>query len=550
MASVVISNNNELIERIQSAVATLFKSPFIDLERGSENHSQYSCKFNFRQINSFRQLISNLATFSDIYTLTVEIQIQVGRATIIIKDGDWLVDQSWEEDDALTPAPISEEANYDYSKLKDLLITSGMVCNGELILSCLESLEVYQADTSISLHVYIDKTALIKKLNWPTGIRVILYLLSNKLTESLDKFDFYEINNLFTPNSEEMILILLGDIFGSASGPCLKIYGRDTWLNINIEKIMRDFDTNKIKEIVQFREQECHWELNPFTITPFHFHINRLESQLLDKVNDAFGKIKNRLCIAFIANRTSLINKDYLQCEFEGYKRIKISLEPSSGELTTNTLYELFIWGYQSFSSDKIDILRQIISLQLGENPRSNFSRLIELSENILISAKSNFHLFLKGNVDRYFEKREQVSEYLQKITEDINKNISDITLELVNNIYKTIGVIIGILIAALVKPISTPVIIRMASFLYFIYILFILLFLLPSSYVIFGGIVKKYEFNKVRLQDILLKEEINNLEGPFFIKSKRNLKLTFVLAIIFYEMLAGFSIFIFWAFP
>ena len=107
----------------------------------------------------------------------------------------------------------------------------------------------------------------------------------------------------------------------------------------------------------------------------------------------------------------------------------------------------------ENSSSDKLGIVRQIISLQLGDNEEKNYSILAEKAGDILVTAKSNFQLFLRRNVELYFDKRLKISEFLQRFSEEVSTSVSNITSELISNLYKTVGVILGVVIAGLVKP-------------------------------------------------------------------------------------------------
>ena len=167
-------------------------------------------------------------------------------------------------------------------------------------------------------------------------------------------------------------------------------------------------------------------------------------------------------------------------------------------------------------------------------------------AEFILKSAKSNFQFFLKRSVELYFDKRIKVSEFLHKFSEEVSKSISGVTTELVNDLYKTIGIIVGVMIAGLVDPPKMPIIVHWTSLLYFIYIIFILVLLLPSRYLSFRGNVLEFEHNKVELCDVLLEEEIETIEGGTFKRNRLIFLITFTLINMGYSIV-GMIAFLIW---
>jgi uncharacterized protein YacL len=144
-----------------------------------------------------------------------------------------------------------------------------------------------------------------------------------------------------------------------------------------------------------------------------------------------------------------------------------------------------------------------------------------------------------------YFDKRLKVSEFLHKFSGDISDSISEMANELVSNIYKTVGIILGVVIAFLVDPKTTPTIIFLASLLYLGYIVFILIYLLPSSYLAFRRKYLEYGRNKEQLSDILLKEEIEKLQGNSLERARYEFLVFFALTNLGYALLGTIAYFL-----
>jgi hypothetical protein len=223
-----------------------------------------------------------------------------------------------------------------------------------------------------------------------------------------------------------------------------------------------------------------------------------------------------------------------------GYKRVQISFPPLDNKDSALPIFRLFAWAYENASSDKLGIVRNIVSLQLGENPEDNYDILRRRSSEILGTAKSNFQLFLRRSVELYFDKRLKISEFLQKFGEEVSESVSSLTSDLIGDLYKTIGVILGVVIAFLLDPKQTARVTWLATLLYLIYIIFILAYLLSSAYFRFTNKVHEYKHNVSELRDILSEEEISRVQGSSYQRARFMFLIFFGLTYLIYASLGS----------
>lgn len=90
--------------------------------------------------------------------------------------------------------------------------------------------------------------------------------------------------------------------------------------------------------------------------------------------------------------------------------------------------YKIFIWIYldnhSSNISDKIGLSRNVISLHTNDN------NILNVSGDIYTSVKSNFDIYLKENVQRYLEVKNQVSNFMYDMSlkaESYSNSFADI---------------------------------------------------------------------------------------------------------------------------
>ena len=387
------------------------------------------------------------------------------------------------------------------------------------------------------LTVSIDKARLIQKLGLEANARCILYIIGEKLTAALDHAGFEKLAELLVPHQEVAVLIFIGNGSGRAEGSCLRILGLDQWASTDcLVFLEQNRVAKRIQDMIAFRDGECHWGIASSSLTPMHLRVERTTLSQPDLLNVIAG-MQDRLVVAYLADSTHFDGGAY-KCEFKGFKRVQLVLPPLEQNGTSSSLYALFTWAYDNSSSDKLGIVRQVISLQLGDSLERNYSTLTERANEILSVARSNFQLFLQRNVELYFDKRLKVSEYLQKFSQDVGASVSAMGTELLGNLYKTIGVILGSVIATILGPDKAHSIIWLAALLYSFYIVVVLIYVSASSYLRFGNKVAEYKHSITQLRDVLSAEEIASLQGTSYDRARWTFLGSFFVAMLVYVCL------------
>ncbi|HLO14344.1 MAG TPA: hypothetical protein VK206_05920, partial [Anaerolineales bacterium] len=421
-----LNGNSTMLARLRDALNTLFDLEKLAAGKNEEDVERFFAYLYPTYIASAARMITRLAAYLDVFSIIVMCDTPNGNATIVLTE-DQELPNSWS-------FKVQDQNGLNFPEPGEKLCME----NFKKVL-----LDEKKAKASIEIKIQItfEKANYLKNLGWAPDISVMLFITSNKLIERLRAEDCSKLHELLTPNSQKTITLLLADKAGYAKGPNLFILGLDAWSSIRVEEIAGNIARQEnIENAIQFRENECQWEVGAGCLTPFHLHIET--NQLNDpELTDIFAHQRDRLCVGYIANRLR-IRDGILVCDFFGHKHVQVHLNPVDGKSPSTALYNLFQWAYDNASSDKIGVLRQIISLQLTEKPEKNYGLLLENANTILISAKSNFQFFLRRSVELYFDKRLKVSEFLHKFSNDIGKSISDMASELISNLYKTVGVV------------------------------------------------------------------------------------------------------------
>lgn len=542
MVSAFAMSKHEVITALYYAVEALFRIPDLDLDHSAEDDLQFRHSVALADVSSFAFIVETLGPHTGLFQVIFEKQIQnASAATILTEQGDLEILDRWTEDADLTPANLDQDSSNIVEHLAKLLSEEGKVIAPQQLLGTLKRLADAGGDVKISVQITLDKSAFYALVSWPTDVKGLMYISPKKFLRSLNLENLQKIDRLLSPGSESLVVLLLGGATGRAVGPNLKILGRDCWLALSFDDLEVDqAEKKRVQDINRFRYEECHWDVHASAITPFHLHTdtNELNDRNLAK---HLNQVRDYLCVAHLANRLRIGNGQ-TTCEFLGHKLVKVVMPKVLDVHPSPGFFKLFLWAYENSSSDKISILRQIVSILLNGDASDNYRKLLESGNEILGIAKSNFQLFLRRSVELYFDKRIRVNEFFQKYSKEVGENLSHLTTELVNNLYKTVGIILGAVIAALIDPNQTRAIIFWTSSLYLIYILFILVYLLPSTYVRFSGISRAYLHSRSELRDVLTEDEISRIEGQIYQRTRYEFLVFFSLTKLGYAAIGTFA--------
>jgi hypothetical protein len=528
------------IDQLRAGVGALIEAIGEDLRRGTETESQFNLELLNRSAASLGTALPSLAPHAGLFDINLSYRVQDGSGTAALTPEGLRIDE-WDRDPDLSPPPLDPEPESAFEALAGRLARVGDHLEPVTFLQDLDTLQQARASVEISLRVHLSKEDVVNALGLPDRTRGLLYVVTDRLLQRVRQADFATLDELLVPKSAEAVVILLGDACGIAKGPNIRICGREQWQVAGcLDFKPQDADREKLVKAIAFRDEECHWEIPMPGLSPHHL---RVESTTLDQPGllNALARHCDRLSAACLANRAR--HRDgRLVCEFRGHKRVRMDIPPLDKAPCDAPIFKLFSWAYENASSDKLGIVRQVISLQLEDKPARSYAALCQDAADILQVSKGNFDSFLRRSVELYFEKRMKVSEFLQKLNEEAGKSVSDLTSELVSDVYKTIGVILGAAIAALFDPKWVVQIILGASVLYVIYVLFILVYWLPAAFLRFRCKVQEYRHSVLKLGDVLTKEEIEALAGGSFDRVRRLFWVYFALTYLVYGVVGAMA--------
>ena len=282
------------------------------------------------------------------------------------------------------------------------------------------------------------------------------------------------------PPADRRLLLLVADASGRLTGPWLAVLGNlddDAFGGFSPSTpIMPDL-AEVLKLLRDLRGNEGPARLG---ITPDFFVVEKSpgvkDESSLDGVARQLTRLQNRLVVPFLANRTGDKPEDLV---FEGSRTAVVAL---GDEPTSRHPYELYRWVFEEPrpARTKLEIARRVIASHLlADTPAENFRELVRFSRRILDDSKVQLRLLTDSNVAASFDRQQKMHDAVGSYVDATGERIRALGKEVVENVYKTVGVLVGVAIAYLLKPDQGPKLASAASFLYALYLLFILCFYL-----------------------------------------------------------------------
>lgn len=285
-------------------------------------------------------------------------------------------------------------------------------------------------------------------------------------------------------------VIVVGDTSGYLAGMALEIIGAQQerepeWLTFS-RPAWRQF-LERAEDVRRLQAEESNWPSSPRVLTPAHLHLVELAASLED-LAAPIEKMCAALAACYLASTVSGDPGATLTLRFAGTRPPFCRLaqevvDPASSTTprTNGAVWRLMAWAYHHASADKLAIARECLAHELPPGVEVSLINLDEVASGALEAAKANLILYLRGNSTQYFQLRQQALELVTRYAADVRKTVSDLTGDVVDNVYRTIGLLLGVVIAVLIQPRLALTVQQIAVSIYIAYLLFLVYFLLGS---------------------------------------------------------------------
>ncbi|MEG1256374.1 hypothetical protein [Clostridium sp.] len=435
---------------------------------------------------------------------------------------------------------------FNYTQLKELkelyksfldIFVSSKVNNEINIFNFLDNEEELQEEINdMNLNetlvtITFNKIKYIRStLNIPDNINLI-FVVQEKFLVELLKNSVQSLENIMFSFSKKTVIVL-ADSDIDESNEFYNIIGFNKLRN-KIYSIESSYVRNT-KRVIDIRNEYCNWITSTEYITPDELYINFASGEIITPIEQRICKITVDSCIAFLANFTGTIHDEFVSI-INGTKKIKIEYDLLIEDYTRESyenIYNIYKWVYHEYSPNKIYICRNVISILISAKCQGSvYKTILNNSDWILESIKSNYETFLTENVNDFFKQKTALAEQIREKVENIHFQINDITKVLVNNFTSLIGISITAVLGYISK--GNLGLVKILALLYLIYIDFSASFSLPLVFIRYSQV--KNDFNKKEndyVKTYIEDEFTRNIEKRFS-SNKKIFWWYFVLIII-----------------
>lgn len=257
-----------------------------------------------------------------------------------------------------------------------------------------------QENNLISIYNFEKFLDYLDELN----LKSILGEMSKFLLKGNIKFDIVDKNSGINSNTSSILLKNMDN-------------------DIEFEHRSREDDINNISKICNFVN------ISNYRLLYTDFRLNKLTGTRLDNI---FIRLEYILSLIGICDRSELCGENKVKFSIHGHKTINFEVDYNNVDLSQNLkqFTRICDWVYKDNSGDiydKIGIVRNIVSISFINEET------IDVSKDLLASIKSSHEIYLRENVEKYLQLKQEISMGLFELM----KNVSSIA-ETVGNRLKT----------------------------------------------------------------------------------------------------------------
>jgi hypothetical protein len=402
-------------------------------------------------------------------------------------------------------------------------------------------------DDTVSVSITINK-AMFGKTVYPDSPEVyfLIYIFTSNLMRAFSG-TLQDIEGIFfrKPKPRSVCLLLEKDV--ALAGPILTIVGPAAFDQRKNLGTRRSGDSRTVK-VYEVRRDHVSWINFETILTPYHLLLAPSagsDSGLTNIINQRL----HDLILIHIANSARHVDGGY-EATFLGasLRQILAPLKNDNPPEQTLPLFRLFRWAYSSSETDKLALLRAVITTFLGDNQKDNYAALDRSAQRIRDSSLANYATLIQGFVTRHFDKLKEVDKYVQETVFQLGGQISGLATSLTTSMLGTVGVTIGGFVAYVIDMKTTPKLLSFGTLLYGAY-----LFVFPLSCALLLQNLVQYRITvrefRQRIHEFGVTLNIPHLSDQYvgMMKSRqRHFWAIFAVSCVVYVLLVGACLYLY----
>lgn len=377
----------------------------------------------------------------------------------------------------------------------------------------LEKIKSCGANIQLMITLSVSKNRINEDLvaNDTNYQNIICYLFPESLISNLKSISLETFENEFYKHGKRTVIPVFG-LSGYLRGDFLSIIGYDYINNLlsEVNNPISDEIIQKANKSLNLRKYHSSGNFPTNYLTPDLFLIlveknnNELKKELLNQLNSLMAL----LSALFLANYCETYNDEY-KIEYIGRGQVSFVIKHTTlleYEPYFNDLYQLYVYAYDSFSIDKLEIARQFLS-QSVDNVASLFRR----AERIKDATKAAYDSVLIKKVSDYFDARQKIEDAIKDSIEETSTGARNLSQDVSKDLYTIAGIIVIAVAGILIKPdFDLKIAVSVASIVIAAYMFLIILYHLSTIKQAHNSQIGQTNSYIKSFEEVLSPEEIN----------------------------------------
>lgn len=285
-------------------------------------------------------------------------------------------------------------------------------------------------------------------------VKVVYYLFAENLIKDLQHMTLGNLESSFW-EAQKRTLIVLFDIALSLTGEYMAIVGKDQESEFAeyIKSPLTNESLKRNERTLEFRKSESLGDFRTDWLTPEFLALNWNlipGNATLTNLNRQLQSIQALLSVLFLADFVDR-STEVIGVEYRGIGVAKFPIDRGAlliAECSLDAVYQLYVYAYEGFSADKLEIVQQFLSLMVN-----NALTLCDKSVDVKEAARKTYAVVLRDKVSVYFDALNKIQERIKTATDKSAESAIDLTRDVSGDIYKIAGVLAVAVAGALLKP-------------------------------------------------------------------------------------------------
>lgn len=404
----------------------------------------------------------------------------------------------------------------------------------------LERLAERSVSSAVRVRVFLNKQSVNLRLESP-DVHVLSFLFQERLRSLLEEASLADLEGQYF-EKDIRTLIVVSDLRGGMFGDFLAVCGWDQAAEIEsfLSQRLPVALLQAVQKTLDFRNDHCNWDSATDWLTPdfFAFHRRTSTGDAADALAAEIESFKALLAVAFLARRT---RDDAVTYEVRFGDQARGSLWFRRADIKDHKaffddLYGLYRFAYDGFSGDKVEIVRQTLSLAV-----SDLASLFERARQAREAAEKSHGRYLEDRVAEYFGARRKVQDYVQEVVRAAENATLKLAEDLAGNAYKTLAVIALAAVADILKPDLSDLAACIAASVLSVYLGLVAFFYMPAVRQVGAIRRRQYEEHIRTFEDFLGDAETEaalqnpNVQEAWSLFDRKEERATQVYAVLFF---------------